>query len=173
MINDQISPGNRYDRRRPPFTMNNRRIALAIALVVTIVSVLHLLSDNSHNDSDGVINYVLNKRHRSLRQTSPYFDPKTITHKESSPFIIPEANLADTKHAEPTVIRDRSSPQGHIGVVVDVLSIGSKARLELVRTFNCIYALFIFNFIPPMILVTPPPILLTAHCTNGDLGITR
>jgi hypothetical protein len=119
--------------------MNNRRTALAIAFAVTIVSVLHLLSDNNNNnnnDSDGVINYYwnLNKRHRSLRQTPPYFDPKTVTRKESSPFIVPEANLADTKHAKPTVIRNRLPPEGHVGMVVDVLSIGSKTRLELVSS---------------------------------------
>jgi hypothetical protein len=123
-------------------TMKNRRTALAIALAVIIVSVLHLLSDNINNDSDGVINYYwnLNKRNRSLRQKSPYFDPKTVTRKESSPFIVPEANLADTKNAKPTVIRNRFPPEGHVGMVVDVLSIGSKTRLELVS--SVCYALY-------------------------------
>ena len=54
--------------------------------------------------------------------------------EQSSPFIVPEANLADTKHAKPTVIHNRLPPEGHIGMVVDVLSIGSKTRPELVSS---------------------------------------
>jgi hypothetical protein len=54
--------------------------------------------------------------------------------EQSSPFIVPEANLADTKHAKPTVIHNRFPPEGHIGMVVDVLSIGSKTRPELVSS---------------------------------------
>jgi len=143
--------------------------------------------DNKSDDYTEIINN--NGNHRSLQeQTSPYFDPKTVTVKESTPFIIPEANLADTKHAEPTVIRSNPTFVTHItygdscptetegncngscdcrwswptysesrapwkssqakcrcikhlpvhnGMVVDVLSIGSKTRPDFVRSGLC------------------------------------
>jgi hypothetical protein len=128
-----------------------------------------------------------NGNQRSLQeQTSSYFDTRTETVKESTPFIVPEANLAGTKHAEPTVIRSNPTYVTHItygdscptktegncngscdcrfswptnvesrapwkssqakcrckkdlpahnGMVVDVLSIGSKSRPEFVSSF--------------------------------------
>jgi hypothetical protein len=145
-------------------TMKNR-LALAIALMVAIFSFLNLSSGgggayyynrltdelkrsqmrslrrNARPHPDDYTEIINNNgNHRSLRQKSPYFDPKTVTRKESSPFIVPEANLADTKHAKPTVIRNRLPPEGHVGMVVDVLSIGSKTRLELVS--SVCYALY-------------------------------
>jgi hypothetical protein len=124
--------------------MKNRlTLAIAIALTVAIISFLNLslgggayyynrltdefeevILDRSQmrilrrnarphpDDNTEIINN--NGNHRSLQQTSPYFDPKTVTAKESTPFIIPEANLADTKHAEPTVIRSNPTYVTHI-----------------------------------------------------------
>jgi len=46
--------------------------------------------------------------------------------EESPLFIIPEAILAATRHAIPTVIRNRLPPQG--STVVDIVSIGSNTR---------------------------------------------
>jgi hypothetical protein len=68
-----------------------------------------------------------NGNHRSLQeQTSPYFDPRTGTVKESTPFIVTEADLDTTKHAVPTVTRNRLPLQG--STVVDIVSIGSNTR---------------------------------------------
>jgi hypothetical protein len=135
-----------------------------------------------HPDDYSEIIFNNNGNHRSLQdQTSPYFDPRTETVKESTHFIVPEADLDTMKHAEPTVIRSNptyvthSCPTktdgncngscdcrfswptnvksiapwkssqakcrckmdlpAHNGMVVDVLSIGSKSRPEFVSTF--------------------------------------
>ena len=188
------------------------RLALAIALMVAIFSFLNLSSGgggayyynrltdelkrsqmrslrrNARPHPDDYTELINNNgNHRSLQeQISPYFDPRTETVKESTPFIVPEANLADTKHAEPTVIRSNPTFVTHItyaescstktegncngscdcrfswptnvesrapwkssqakcrckkdlpahnGMVVDVLSIGSKSRPEFVSSF--------------------------------------
>jgi hypothetical protein len=191
------------------------RLALAIALTVATFSFLNLSSgggayyynrltdefkevilDRSQmrslrqnarlhpDDYTESINNIGN--HRSLQeQTSTYFDHRTETVKESTPFIVPVADLDTTKHAAPTVIRSNPTFVTHItygdscltktdgncngscdcrfswptnvksrapwkssqakcrckkdlpahnGMVVDVLSIGSKTRPEFVSS---------------------------------------
>ena len=68
------------------------------------------------DDYTELINYDGN--HRSLQeQTSSYSTPETV--KESTPFIVPEADLDTTKHAEPTVIR--SNPTYVTGLAIPSL----------------------------------------------------
>jgi len=60
-------------------------------------------------------------------------DSELQHHYDESPlFVVPEANLAATRHVVPTVIRNRLPLQG--SAVVDIVSIGSKTRLEFVSS---------------------------------------
>ena len=78
----------------------------------------------------------IDQNHRSLR--APYFDPKTVTLRQTEYplFVVPKAYLDDTKHAEPTFISVRPADPGNGRLVVDVLSIGSRTRPELVSMFH-------------------------------------
>jgi hypothetical protein len=79
-------------------------------------SQMRILRRNARPHPDDYTEIINNNgSHRSLQeQTSPYFDPKTVTVKESTPFIVPEANLADMKHAEPTIIRNNPTFVTHM-----------------------------------------------------------
>lgn len=84
----------------------------------------------------------LNESRRRLSQgIAQYSDPQSIATKsdrfEVLQFVIPEAHLADSKYVEPTTVRScPGAGLDHEGVVIDVLSIGSKTRPEYVSTFH-------------------------------------
>lgn len=104
----------------------------------------------SRFSSSGINLGIIDQYHRSLRR-SPYVDPKTVTlrapsdeadfndpsivlDQQDTRFIVPIAHLAASKYAEPTVVLSRPVDPGYTGIVVDVLSIGSNTRLELVSS---------------------------------------
>jgi hypothetical protein len=78
----------------------------------------------------------IDQNHCSLR--APYFDPKTVIlcQPEYPLFVVPKANLDNTKHAEPTFISVHPADPGNGRLVVDVLSIGSRLRPELMSMFH-------------------------------------
>ena len=86
-----------------------------------------------------------------------FIDPSIILDQQDAHFVVPIAHLAATKHAEPTVVRSHPANPGYTGIVVDVLSIGSNVRPELVsvltiRSPTCVIILyhtqsFIFHFV--------------------------
>mmetsp|Transcript_44144 Transcript_44144/g.79182 ORF Transcript_44144/g.79182 Transcript_44144/m.79182 type:complete len:400 (-) Transcript_44144:171-1370(-) len=95
------------------------------------------VSDPSSATSSSSSN-IIDQNSRSLRllssAISQYIDPKSITPRPdgfADPlFVVPEAHLADSKYAEPTIVHSRPTDSDHQGVVVDVLSIGSETRPE-------------------------------------------
>jgi hypothetical protein len=110
-----------------------------------------------------IIIFLLTINHLSLKPNADHRrellfsfqdnDYKTVTSREGHPlnelvvggelqhqfgespfFIVPEANLAATRHVVPTVIRNRLPPQG--STVVDIVSIGSNTRSYLVSAVS-------------------------------------
>lgn len=144
---------------------------------------IHVNNDQNHRSLRG--GAYLDPKTVTLRQPmdavfmDPHHDIVSITQDESS-FVVPDTSLSDSKHAEPSVVRNRLSPRGYSGLVVDVLSIGSKMRPELVEcalrlafpTLTFLYfhiSYYDLNYI----LFSHIPFLFSAHCTIGDLGVPR
>jgi hypothetical protein len=78
----------------------------------------------------------IDQNHRSLQ--APYSNPKTVTPRqpEDQLFVVSKANLDDAKHAEPTFVSVHPADPGNGRLVVDILSIGSRLRPELVSMFH-------------------------------------
>ncbi len=78
----------------------------------------------------------IDQNHRSLR--APYSDPITVILRQAEYplFVVPKANLDDTKHAEPMFISVHPADPGNGRLVVDILRNGSRLRPELMSMFH-------------------------------------
>jgi len=74
-------------------------------------------------------------------------DPRTIIVKEGGEellatnllYVVPETILAESKYVLPAIVHSRPPDYDHQGLVVDVLSVGSRTRPEYVRIFQSKY----------------------------------
>lgn len=122
--------------------MQHHQLILAITAILAWSGCL--LGHSSYfliSRSDPSSNLNQNRRRLSLG-IAQYSDPQSIAPKSDGfavpQFVIPEEDLADSKCASPTVVHSRSALD-HKGVVIDVLSIGSKTRPEYVSSFHPSY----------------------------------
>jgi hypothetical protein len=155
MDEEALPPRSRRFARRTASAMSS--VVLIIGLVV-LTAIIFLVghSLNSPNTNNDIIPASSDDEHHrrvlffSLRDN----DYKTVTPRIGHPlredevvvdeqqqqqqqavfepplFIVPETQLVRTKYEVPTITRTRSVPIG--SAIVDVLSIGSKARPEFV-----------------------------------------
>lgn len=60
-------------------------------------------------------------------------DPHTVVHKEDrSEFVVPETYLVESKYDLPAIVHSRPPDFDHQGLIMDVLSVGSRTRSEYV-----------------------------------------
>lgn len=71
-------------------------------------------------------------------------DPRTIIVKEGGEellatnllYVVPETILAESKYFLPAIVHSRPPDYDHQGLVVDVLSVGSRTRPEYVSYYS-------------------------------------
>ena len=80
------------------------------------------------------------RNHQQLHKSQKYNDPRTVIEKEegggvfmtSSLYVVPEIYLEESKLMVPAIVQSRPPEYDHQGLVVDVLSVGSRTRPEYV-----------------------------------------
>ena len=81
-------------------------------------------------------------------------DPRTIIVKEGGEellatdllYVVPETILAESKYVLPAIVHSRPPDHDHQGLVVDVLSVGSRTRPEYVSIFQSKYLHQVYFF---------------------------
>ena len=93
------------------------------------------------------------RNHQQLHKSQKYNDPRTVIEKEdgggvlmtSSLYVVPEIYLEESKLMVPAIVQSRPPEYDHQGLVVDVLSVGSRSRPEYVSIVSSFYN-FLISF---------------------------
>lgn len=176
-----------YDAQ-PPCGRFSRAIIVSASTIIGLIVFLTINNHLSSKPDADTTTSLLRQHRRGLLFSLKDNDYKTVTPREGRPlkevvddgepqqqyeesplFIVPEAQLAATKHAAPTVIRNRLPPRG--STVVDILSIGSKTRPEYVS--DVYYAVstgrILFTTLDTRKLLAFC-FVFSAYCTKGYMG---